>query len=43
MQDNGNSQPGSGVTRVLVPGVVIGLAVIFVLLHLTGVVGGGSH
>lgn len=43
MQDKGNWQPGSGLTRVLVPAVLIGLAVIFVLLHLTGVVGGGSH
>jgi hypothetical protein len=43
VQDNGNWQPGGALTRVLVPAVVIGLAVVFVLLHLTGVVGGGSH
>jgi hypothetical protein len=43
MQDNDNRQPGSGPTRVLVPAVVIGLALILVLLHVTGVLGAGSH
>jgi hypothetical protein len=43
MQGKDNRQPGNGPGRVLVPAVVIGLAVIFVLLHLTGVFGAGSH
>jgi hypothetical protein len=42
MQDNDNRQRG-GPTRLLVPAVVIGLAIIFLVLHLAGVFGAGSH
>ncbi|NUR57954.1 MAG: hypothetical protein HOV87_04530 [Catenulispora sp.] len=35
--------PGSRRRRLTVTAVVVGLLVLFVVLHLTGVVGGESH
>mgnify|MGYP001091221884 CR=1 FL=1 len=35
--------PGSRRRRLLITAAVVGLLVVFVVLHLTGVVGGESH
>jgi hypothetical protein len=36
-------QPDRGNRRLLVPAIVVVVVMIFVLLHLTGVLGPGSH
>jgi hypothetical protein len=36
-------QPKGGNRSMPVPAIIVVIAVIFVLLHLTGVVGAGSH
>jgi flagellar basal body-associated protein FliL len=36
-------QPGRGKRSLIVPAIVVAVVLMFVVLHLTGVVGAGSH
>jgi hypothetical protein len=42
-EHDNDPQPKGGNRRPLVPAIIVVLVVIFVVLHLTGVVGAGSH
>lgn len=43
MQHERDPQSGRGTRRFLVPVLIVAVMVVFVVLHLTGVVGAGSH
>ena len=43
MQQDDDPQPGRGNRGLLVPVMIVAVVVLFVVLHLTGVVGPGSH
>ncbi len=42
-EHDNDPQPDRGPRRLLVPAIVVAVITIFVLLHLTGVFGPGSH